>query len=345
MKIARALGWGVLGITALVILLALTLAAFGFDVPASIQVIAKGAFGSKYGIANTLVRSCPLILCGLGIAVAWRGGMFNIGGEGQYLVGAVAGAYLYKVLGSSPSIIFQIASLLVGAAAGGLLAGFAAWLQIRRGVQVVISTILLNFIVLQFIEWSVRGPAQEKARALPLSDQLPRSMMLGRFDPQTDLHAGVLLLPLVAAVVFIWLLRSHAGLRLRLVGENPRAARANNIPIDRVQFRAMAVSGALCGLAGSVDYLGWIGNVGSGSAQNWGFLAIPVALLGSLNPVGILASGVCFGGLLAGCEALARSNSAGSTVVYVVQAAAVLGYVGISMWLKSRKPDFSEESA
>lgn len=344
MKVAKNLGWGLLGALGLLMLLALTLAVFGFDVLRSLEVIAKGAVGSKYGIANTLVRSSPLILCGLGIAVAWRAGMFNIGGEGQYLVGAVAGAYLYKVLGTSPSIIFQIASLILGAVAGGLLAGLAAWLQIKRGVQVVISTILLNFIALQFVEWSVRGPAQEANRALPLSDQLPRTMMLTRFDPQTDLHAGVILLPIAALVIYFWLLRSHSGLRLRLVGENPRAARANTIPIEKVQLKAMMVSGALCGLAGSVDYLGWIGNVGSGSAQNWGFLAIPVALLGSLHPGGIVGSGLYFGGLLAGCEALARTNSAGSTVVFVVQATAVLGYVGITLWLKSRKPDFSEEA-
>jgi simple sugar transport system permease protein len=329
--------WPAIGVLSLFAVLILTLLVFRFDLGISLQAISKGAVGDKYGIARTLVRATPLTLCGLGIAVAWKAGMFNIGGEGQYLLGALAGAYLFKIAGTAPAPAFQILAALGAILAGGGLALLAGWLQIKRGVQIVVSTILLNFIVIQFLDWSVRGPAQEAARQLPLSDQLPREMLLAKPDAQTDLHLGVLLVPIAALLVFFWFYRTRDGFKLRLVGENPHAARAQRISSPKHQLIAMFVSGGLCGLAGSVDYLGIIGNVGKGSAQNWGFLAIPVALIGGLHPAGVVASGLYFGALMSGCEGLARSNPAGNSVVYVVQAAAVLGYVAFDQIRRHRQ--------
>lgn len=338
----RSVAWAAAGLLSLIVVLILTLACFGFDVPGSLSAIARGALADKYGISRTLVRATPLTLCGLGIAVAWKAGMFNIGGEGQYLLGALAGAYLFKVAGTAPAPVFQLTVLIGAVLVGGGLALLAGWLQVARGVQLVVSTILLNFIVIQFLSWSVAGPAQESARQLPLSDQLSREMLLPKADPQTDLHLGVLLVPIMAMLLFIWLYRTRDGFKLRLVGENPQAARAQKISTPRHQLTAMFVSGALCGLAGAVDYIGVIGTVGAGSAQNWGFLAIPVALLGGLNPAGVVASGLYFGGLMSGCEALSRTNPAGSTVVYVVQAAAVLGFLAFDEVRRHRQREAAE---
>ncbi len=322
----------------LLLVVALTLWAFGLPVIGSMKDLWAGAAGDEFGQARTLVRSTPLILCALGIIVAWRARMYNIGGEGQYVVGGVCGAWVaHAFSGVSPGLLNPL--IIIGASLGGALyAGFAGWLHVKRGVQVVISTILLNFIALKILSYAVTGPLQQASRQSPMTDQLPNGAMFARFDPQSDLHVGVLLAYIAAVLVFIYLFSTKGGFRLRLVGENPDAARVSGVNVSRVQFNSMLVSGALCGLAGGVDYAGFIGQVGLGLSQNWGFLSIPVALLGGLHPLGVMLSGVFFGGLFAGSENLAMFNTLGGTVVYVMQAVAVLGFVGIKSWLDSRRP-------
>ncbi len=321
----------------LLLAVVLTLWAFGLPVLDSLNDLWIGAAGEGFGRARTLVRSTPLILCALGIVVAWRARMYNIGGEGQYVIGGVCGAWVaHSFSGVAPGLLNPL--IILGACTGGALyAGLAAWLHVKRGVQVVISTILLNFIALKILSYVVNGPLQQVSRQSPMTDKLPNEAMFARFDPQSDLHVGVILAYIAAVLVFIHMFGTKGGFRLRLVGENPEAARVAHVPVSRVQFCSMLWSGALCGLAGGVDYAGFIGQVGLGFGQNWGFLSIPVALLGGLHPLGVVFSGVFFGGLFAGSENLAMFNTLGGTVVYVMQAVAVLGFVGIKVWLDSRR--------
>jgi simple sugar transport system permease protein len=312
----------------LVLSLVLTLFAFGLDVPRSLGLIFDGALGNRFGLATALVRSTPLVLAGLGMVVAWRAGMFNIGGEGQYMMGALGGAWIAQILiPIAPAPVVNIAILLVGTVFGALFAAFAGWLQVSRGVQVVISTILLNFVAFEVVNWAIRGPLQEAKRQLPQTQSLPDAVMMMRFDPQTSLHSGVIFPLIAVGVVWVFLFVSKAGLKLRFVGDNQDAGKANQLPTGRIQISAMAWSGGLCGLAGTIDYVGLVGHLGSGHAQNWGFLAIPVALLGGLHPVGTLLSGLYFGVLFAGSENLARFTPIGTTIVYVIQAVAVLSFV------------------
>lgn len=332
-----ALRYLLLGVS-LVAILALTLAVFGLDVRESLGHIYTGAFGTKAGIARTLVRATPLMLAGLGMVLAWRAGMYNIGGEGQYVVGGITAAFLAKSAAGLPPALLSPLLLVAGAFGGGLYAALAGWLQVKRGVQVVISTILLNFVALQLLDWVVRGPLQESNRQNFRTDQLPNAAMLMRFDRQTDLHVGVFYALAACLLVAVYLFFTKPGFLLRVVGDSPSSARANRIDAGRVQIGAMALSGALCGLAGSVDYAGLIGWVGSGFSQNWGFLAIPVALLGGLNPIGTGLSALFFGGLFAGSEELRRYTPIGNSVVPVVQAVAVLGYVAVFRLLDRTKP-------
>ena len=322
-------------VVGLVAVLALTLVVFGIPVT-EMSSIWAGAVGDKFGLSRTFVRATPLVLCGLGIVVAWRAKMFNIGGEGQYVIGGVCGAWVAQsFVGMFPGGLNVL--ILTGSAAGGaLFAGLAGWLYVKRGVHVVISTILLNFVALQILSYAVTGPLQERSGKLPMTEQLPNEVMSMRFDAQTDLHSGVFLAFIVAAVVGVFLFLTKSGFRLRLAGENPEAARVAGIDVPRTQMSAMLISGALCGLAGGVDYVGFIGQIGTGFPQNWGFLSIPVAILGGLHPAGVAASGVFFGGLFAGSEQLSRYNAGGETVMLVMQAVAVLAYVGIKAWLDSR---------
>lgn len=316
--------------------LVLTLAAFGLPVGESLAYIWDGALGDKFGRARTLVRATPLVLCGLGIVIAWRARMYNIGGEGQYILGGVCGAWAASLFSVAPGL--QTVLILVFASAGGaLFAGLAGWLHVKRGVQVVISTILLNFVALQVLSYAVSGPLQETSEKLPQTDRLPDAVMLTRFDPQSDLHSGVFIALAAVVLLAVFLFVTKSGFKLRLAGENPEAARIAGVDVGRTQISAMLISGALCGLAGGVDYVGFIGHVGLGFPQNWGFLSIPVALLGALHPAGVLASGVFFGGLFAGSENLARYSTVGGTVVYVMQAVAMLAYVGFKAWSDGRK--------
>ena len=321
----------------LFLVLTLTLGVFGLDVPAALGSLWKGAMGDKFGVARTLVRATPMMLCGLGMVLAWRAGMYNIGGEGQYVVGGIAAAAAAKVLGGLPPAVLSPILLVSGAIGGGLYAAFAGWLHVKRGVQVVISTILLNFVALQILDYAVKGPLQEPEGRRFQTDALPDAAMLMRFDRQTDLHMGVFLAMAMVAVVAVYLFLTKSGFLLRVVGDSPSAARANRIDAGQTQVSAMFLSGALCGLAGSVDYVGLIGWIGSGFSQNWGFLAIPVALLGGLHPVGTGFSALFFGGLFAGSEELRRGTDIGNNIVPVIQGVAVLAYVAIFQFLDRKK--------
>lgn len=312
----------------LLLLLAATLALFGMPVWESLRLIAEGAFGDRFGLARTLVKSTPLLLAGLGVVVAWRAGMYNIGGEGQFVLGGLGGAALAKLVGIGAGALIAVGGLLAGVASGAAFGALAGWLSVRRGVNIVIGTILLNFVAIQILSWAVSGPLQESKGQLPLTDRLPDAAMLARFDRQSDLHLGVLLALLTACAVSVYLFRTVGGFRLRLVGANPHAAESGQIPPGPIQVRAMALSGGLCGLAGVVEYLGVSGQLGTGSALGWGFLAIPVALVGGLTPSGTVLASLFFGAILAGSESLARFSTSGSAIVLVIQAVAVVALLG-----------------
>jgi simple sugar transport system permease protein len=331
------------GVTAgLVLILILTLLAFGLPVGHSLALLVQGAAGDKFGIARTLVRAAPLTLCSLSVVVAWRAGMYNIGMEGQFVIGSVCGAAAAKLFWHMPGSVLNPVILLAAAIGGALYAGIAGLLQVVRGVQCVISTILLNFIALQILGWSVNGPLRQNETIMPQSEKLPDAVMFKHFDPQTDLHTGVFIAFAAALAIYVLLYMTKAGFRLRLVGENAAAAKANRIPADRIQVGAMLLSGALAGLAGAVEYAGMAGVIGSDTSQQWGFLAIPVALLGALHPLGVLFASLYFGALFAGSQNLGRYTPYGSTMVYVIQAAAVLVYIGLVTAMGRRRMKASE---
>lgn len=324
----RSLGIILLGLPGILIL---TLFLFGLPIVESLKLIIQGAFGDQFGWSRTAVKTTPLLLTGLGMVVAWRSGVFNIGGEGQFVMGALFGATFAKF--SSLSGPAMLAGILLSCLFGGALwASVAGWLYTKRGVEVVISTILLNFIAIQVLSWAVSGPLQESKHQLLLTDTLPESSMLPKLNRQMDVNLGLVIGLLMAAILFVYLFRSNGGFLLRLSGANPRVARANRINTAKTQMIAMGISGGLCGLAGGIEYTGIAGQLGQGFAQGWGFLGIPVALLGMLHPLATVASAVYFGALFAGSENLARFSASGTTLVYVIQAMAVLGYVALRRW-------------
>lgn len=328
--------WVIVGIVALFALTGL-LALFGVSLPSLLSSLFEGAFADKFALHRTIVKSSPLILVALGLSVAWRAGMFNIGGEGQLLVGVLMGATLYSLSPHLP--VPQIALLFICTAGGASYAWIAAILRVRRGVNVVIGTILLNFVAIQAVSFGVRGPIQEPSRSIPQTQTLADSVMFARPDPQTDLHWGVAIAPLAAILLYVWMFHTPSGFRLRLSGSNPRAARAALVSSDHSRVTAMLVSGGLCGLAGGIEYVGVSGYLYDGFSPGWGFLGIPVALLGGLHPIGIIVSGVLFGALVSGTKHMEAFGGVDSSLVFAIQGVVLLASVAMQAWRSPEKPE------
>jgi general nucleoside transport system permease protein len=259
-------------------------------------------------LQQTLLITTPLILTALAVAFAFRCGMFNIGGQGQYWVGLVAALYLGTRLAGTPRPFHVLVAVVAAIAAGFIWGGIAGFLKSAVGAHEVISTIMLNWIAIYGGKWlfELNGPLQGSEPSIPRSDDIADSAHLwpiwGALQP---LHAG-LFIALFALVVYHFLLnRTTLGYEVRAVGFNPEAARYGGISVARNYFLALAISGAFAGLAGAVDLLGWKYRVATNDfdAVTVGFVGIAVALLGRNKAIGILFAALLFGALTVGTSA------------------------------------------
>ncbi|MEA2722383.1 MAG: ral nucleoside transport system permease protein [Gemmatimonadales bacterium] len=321
----RALGWAVGAVALGLAILFLGLEAAGFNAQAGLSALWSGAFGSWDAFtSSTLVRAVPLILIGLGISVAFRGGALNIGAEGQFYAGAIAATWVGLHLTGEPRPI-AVAVLLLAAAVAGL--GWIAlpvWLKLRFGVIEVISTLLLNFIALSLVSYMVQGPLQERGGIYPQSDAIAESARLPLL-PGSRLHAGLILA--VAGGLILWFLfaRTLWGFRLRAVGLGPRAAEVSGrIDSQGISAMALLISGAIAGLAGGVEVSGVSYALFQNLSPGYGFTGIAVALLGGLHPIGVVISGILFGALEAGAGAMQREAGIPAVAVYVVEAVVII---------------------
>lgn len=313
--------------------LALILRMAGASPPLVAWTLAEGAFGSTYNLSETLVQSVPLLLTGLSVALSFRGGLFNIGAEGQLLMGAIAATWV-GAQSAPPAALHLPLVLVAGAAGGALWAGVAALLRIYRGVPEVLSTLLLNFVAVQAVAWMVRGPLQEAARQFPWSDKVAVPARLVLLLPNTRLHMGVVLAVTLAVLVWFYLRRTAGGFALRAVGAGPEAAEAAGIPVARTLALTFLLSGALAGLAGSVQISGVTHYLSDNYSPGYGYTAIAVALLANLSPLGIVPSALFFGALTAGSFTVQRAGVA-SVVVQILQATTLFCLLGYA-WARER---------
>lgn len=311
---------------------AVLLAALGADPLAAFAALLRGAFGDRIALENTLVRMGPLVLIGLGIALAFRCGVWNIGAEGQLYVGAlVATAVSTRVFPDAPAIVLLPLCIGAGTAAGALWAGVAAGLRVQRGVSEVLSTLLLNFVAVLAVAYAVHGPLQEAAGAYPQSDALPDAALLVALPGLRRVHAGFILVSLLPFAVWALLFRSAAGLRLRAVGLSPEASRYTGISPARETVRVLLLSGGLAGLAGTLEVMGVTARLYENLSPGYGFSAIAVALLARLHPIGVLPSAALFAALASGSGAMQRHADVPAGTVQVIEAAVILFSVGFAL--------------
>ncbi len=342
-RIHRA-GWSSVALPLAVLSLSLVLLAgvlhlAGYDAERALVALWRGSFGSTHAFASaTLVRATPLLLAGLGVALAFRAGIWNIGAEGQLLAGAAAATGVSVLLADVPRLLLVPMVLAAGVLAGTLWASIAEGLRRRRGVLEVISTIMLNFVALHLVGVLVHGPLQEPLGIYPQSAPIVDAARLPRIVPGTRLHAGFAIALLVAPALWWWLRSTAAGFRLRAVGANPDAATiAGRIDAARVAGLAFLVGGGLAGLAGAVEVSGVTFALYESLSPGYGYTAIVVALLGRLDPLAIVPSAILFGALESGALAMQRDAGIPSVVVTAIEAVLVLAVVLADRWAASRR--------
>lgn len=288
-----------------------------------------GAILKPNAFTNTLVSATPLILTGLAIALAFRAGMFNIGGSGQFLIGACAGVFAAYAIELPPGL-HAIVVLLVGALAGALWGAIPGILKATRGSHEVITTIMMNYIAFLLTDWLIKGPLKAPGASNVRTPEIFPSAELGRifgaFDPNDRLHWGFVIALIMAVVVWWLLYKTTIGFELRTTGSNPDAARYAGIRPTLVIVLAMALSGALAGMAGIIQVQGLDHFMPALFSSDFGFDGITVAFLGQLNPWGVIPSAILLGLLRNGSDLMQiRSGGAVSKeVVFIVQALILL---------------------
>jgi len=304
-----------------IVVLALGLWLAGYAPGVALAALWQGAFGSWYALTSaTLVRSVPLIVLGLGFALAMRGGALNIGAEGQFLVGAIAATWAGGLVGGWPSVVAVPTVLVVAMIAGLLWIVIPVVLRVRFGVLEVITTLLLNFVAVELVSWMVSGPLQESAGNYPQSNPIAASARLPLL-PGARLHLGFAIGLALAVALWLVLRKTLWGFQLRAVGIGPKAAEVSGrVNTGRMIATALLLSGAISGLGGGIEITGVTRALFQNLSPGYGFTAIAVALLARLHPIGIVATGILFGALEAGAGSMQREAGVPAVAVYVVQA-------------------------
>ncbi len=284
----------------------------------------RGALGSRLSITEMLTRATPLILTGLAAAVAFRARLWNIGGEGQFYVGALTTAWIGHSLGLPGPI--GIAVLMVcGMAAGAFLLAGPAFLRLRFGVDEVVTTLLLNFIVILFVGLMIEGPLRDPlAFGWPQSVPVDGDYRLPDLVPRTRLHIGLLIAIAAAGVIWLVLTRTVFGVETRAAGLNARAAAFAGISLPRTIMGVALVSGALAGLAGAVEVMGVTGGVTTTMSPGFGYAGIVVAMLAALHPAGVVAAAIFVATVFVGADAMSRATGVPSFIADVIVALSLL---------------------
>ena len=337
-QVSRAMQFGAPGVAvAFTLLISSVLVAWaGAPVGRAYALLLEGGFGSRFAWSETLTRATPLILTGLAAAVAFKARLFNIGAEGQLYAGALAAVAVGGLHGGSgfdlsPWLLFPL-MMLAAAAAGALLLLGPALMKSRLGVDEVVTTLLLNFIVLLFVSMMLDGAMKDpSAMGWPQSVALQDAMQLGKLVARTRLHTGLLWALLLAAALWALLKYTTTGFEIRAVGANARAAAFAGMPVAWVNVKVALLSGALAGLAGAIEVAGRTSYLTLDMSPGYGYSGIVIAMLAALNPLGVVAASVFVAGILVGADSMSRAVNVPTYIADVIVAVSLLSMLVATM--------------
>ena len=306
----------------------------------------EGAFGTSNAFAETLVKATPLLLVALGICISFRGDVINIGGEGQMIMGAILATWVGLHFTSLPGWFVITLSMLAGFLGGAIWGGIPGVLKAYFRVNEILSTVMMNAIAVQFMNFFLRGPMIDPAQArlasqIPQTARLLDAFQLPRLAP-TRLHLGALIAVILAILVYILLWRTTLGYRIRAVGQNPHASRYAGIKVQRYVVLALLFSGAFAGLAGAtqvfgVNYRMITDGSSSGFTGSAGFNGIVAALFGQLHPIWSIPASILFGALLVGANSMQRVVQVPSAFVTAMNGLVVVFVVSSEIWRRRRQ--------
>jgi len=313
----------------------LILTVFGINPLQAYQVMLKGSLGDGYAISETLVKAIPLMLTGLGISIAFRMLFWNIGAEGQLAIGGIAAAYVALFLSDRlPPPLVLPAMFVLAVLAGALWGLIPALLKATIGVNEILTTLMMNYIAILLVEYLYLGPWRDpEGYGFPGSAPFPESAWLPRLTGRV--HAGLIFAILAAALLWFILTRTRWGYEIRVVGENPRAARYTGINIGRNILLVMFLSGGLAGLAGMAEVAGLTRRL-YGLTVGYGYTAIIVAWLANLNPWGVLLVAFLMAALLVGGDQIQIALQTPAAVAQVLQGAILFFVLGGSIFVNYR---------
>lgn len=302
---------------------ALILIASGHDPAQALAVLVSGAFGSRPRIGETLLNSVPLMFTGFAVALSFRGGLFNIGGEGQLLVGAIVTAWLAEMLPFGPVLLIPIL-IVAGGAAGAAWGAVPGIMKATADANEIITTLMMSYIAFFLVEYLVVGPLKAPGvlPATPLLSEGVRLPRIGDVVPGLDfgrLHMGLIVGVAVGAILTYVIRRTPFGFGLQALGRSQSAALYAGVSKPRMVAAVLTVSGALAGIGGAVQVLGVNFRVSSSFSPGFGFTGIAVALLGNSSPIGVIFAAVLFGALQTGGQVMQRTADTPASIVVIVQ--------------------------
>jgi general nucleoside transport system permease protein len=286
-----------------------------------------GAFGTTSEFAETLVSATALLFPALGIALAFRAGLFNIGAEGQLVLGGLA-AGVAGVWVAGPPVVSIVVTLLAGALAGGVWGGIAGWLKARFGANEVIATLMLNVIAALLATYAVNGPLHFASANEGETPLLAKTAWLPTIVPDTRLTISIVIALLVALALWFVFKRTVFGFELRAAGEAPEAARRSGVDLSRIALLALTFSGAIAGLGGATLVTGVLHRFNTGLSPGYGFVAIAVALVGNLEPLWIVVAAFAFGILQNGALSMQAEANVPRDIINVVEGLVIIALAG-----------------
>lgn len=291
-------------------------------------VLIHYTLGTSSGFAEVVVHAIPLTLLGLGVAVAFRAGIFNIGGDGQLICGAVLAVAMAKILaplGVAGAPLF----LVMGFIGGGIAGAVVGWLRARFDANEIIVTIMFNYVAVQLLTWVNRGPLQEASRIFPRSYAIAQSLQLPIIVDDSRVHAGLLVALAAALAVYVLMSRTSFGFRLTVLGESPEAASYAGFNRTAALVSAMFLSGGLAGLAGAIEISAVHHRLEDGFAEGFGLAAIAVGLMARLNGLAVPLAAMLFGVFYLGAGALQRQAGVPFPIVWIIEGVVILAFLAL----------------